>query len=148
MDGNSSPNKKCWNLPDLRPMINTNFTKCSGKAGLDFMSRYQLLYDEHQRSLQSDFDEMRIKHACEESGEDVDECCEVVASLPGSPSWQNDVERRMSHNAAARAVQQMHPVWCLDCQENLIAIGCANGRLEFWEASTGTFKVTKHHLLI
>jgi hypothetical protein len=37
--------------------------------------------------------------------------------------------------------QQTPPIWCLDCHENLIAIGCANGRLEFWEGTTGTFKV-------
>nr|CAD7460238.1 unnamed protein product [Timema tahoe] len=33
------------------------------------------------------------------------------------------------------------PIWCVDCEENLIVVGCANGRLEFWEGSTGTFKV-------
>nr|CAD7427831.1 unnamed protein product [Timema monikensis] len=32
------------------------------------------------------------------------------------------------------------PIWCVDCEENLIVVGCANGRLEFWEGSTGTFK--------
>jgi hypothetical protein len=37
--------------------------------------------------------------------------------------------------------QQKPPIWCLDCHENLVAIGCANGRLEFWEGTTGTFKV-------
>lgn len=33
------------------------------------------------------------------------------------------------------------PIWCIDCQENLIAVGCANGRLEIWEARTGKLKV-------
>ncbi|XP_053676594.1 sterol regulatory element-binding protein cleavage-activating protein [Anopheles nili] len=32
------------------------------------------------------------------------------------------------------------PVWCLDFLDNLIVIGCANGRLEFWEGSSGSFK--------
>ncbi|XP_065352415.1 sterol regulatory element-binding protein cleavage-activating protein [Cloeon dipterum] len=32
------------------------------------------------------------------------------------------------------------PIWCIDCQSNQIVIGCANGRLELWEATTGKFK--------
>ncbi|XP_061509303.1 sterol regulatory element-binding protein cleavage-activating protein [Anopheles gambiae] len=39
--------------------------------------------------------------------------------------------------------QQQHhvsPIWCLDFLDNLIVIGCADGRLEFWEGSSGSFK--------
>ncbi|CRK90733.1 CLUMA_CG004425, isoform A [Clunio marinus] len=32
------------------------------------------------------------------------------------------------------------PIWALDFIDNLIAIGCADGRLEFWEGTTGSFK--------
>lgn len=32
------------------------------------------------------------------------------------------------------------PVWTLDFTDNLIVIGCACGRLEFWEATTGTLR--------
>uniref|UniRef100_A0A336MGS4 Sterol regulatory element-binding protein cleavage-activating protein n=1 Tax=Culicoides sonorensis TaxID=179676 RepID=A0A336MGS4_CULSO len=32
------------------------------------------------------------------------------------------------------------PIWCLDFQDNLIVIGCADGRLEFWEGMSGNFK--------
>jgi hypothetical protein len=42
---------------------------------------------------------------------------------------------------------QRPPIWCLDCHENLVAVGCANGRLEFWEGTTGTFKVVDQSLL-
>ncbi|KYQ48506.1 Sterol regulatory element-binding protein cleavage-activating protein [Trachymyrmex zeteki] len=31
-------------------------------------------------------------------------------------------------------------IWCMDYQENLIVVGCANGSLEFWEGTTGRFK--------
>jgi hypothetical protein len=34
------------------------------------------------------------------------------------------------------------PVWCIDCQSNQIVIGCSNGRLELWEATSGKFKVS------
>lgn len=32
------------------------------------------------------------------------------------------------------------PIWALDFIDNLIAIGCADGRLEFWEGTTGSIK--------
>lgn len=32
------------------------------------------------------------------------------------------------------------PIWALDFIDNLIAIGCADGRLEFWEGTTGRIK--------
>uniref|UniRef100_A0A1A9WHD4 Sterol regulatory element-binding protein cleavage-activating protein n=1 Tax=Glossina brevipalpis TaxID=37001 RepID=A0A1A9WHD4_9MUSC len=36
------------------------------------------------------------------------------------------------------------PVWCLDSFDNLIAVGCANGRIEFWEIPGGVLKCTYH----
>lgn len=33
-------------------------------------------------------------------------------------------------------------IWCLDFVDNLVAVGCADGRLEFWEGSTGHEKVS------
>ncbi|KOX73423.1 Sterol regulatory element-binding protein cleavage-activating protein [Melipona quadrifasciata] len=35
---------------------------------------------------------------------------------------------------------EVSPIWCMDYQENLIVVGCANGSLEFWEGTTGKFK--------
>lgn len=32
------------------------------------------------------------------------------------------------------------PIWCLDFQDNLIVVGCADGRIEFWEGMSGNFK--------
>lgn len=32
------------------------------------------------------------------------------------------------------------PIWALDFIDNLIVIGCADGRMEFWEGTTGSFK--------
>ncbi|GLH11360.1 F-box/WD repeat-containing protein 7 [Gryllus bimaculatus] len=43
-------------------------------------------------------------------------------------------------NIVLSDVQSVPPIWCLDCHENLIAIGCASGRIEFWEGSTGKLK--------
>lgn len=36
--------------------------------------------------------------------------------------------------------QEASSIWCVDYQDNLIVIGCANGSVEFWEGTTGNFK--------
>ncbi|XP_073814075.1 SREBP cleavage activating protein [Musca autumnalis] len=36
------------------------------------------------------------------------------------------------------------PVWCLDYFDHLIAVGCANGRIELWEMPSGVLKCTYH----
>lgn len=33
-------------------------------------------------------------------------------------------------------------IWCMDIMDDIIVIGCSNGRLEFWEASSGKLKVS------
>ncbi|XP_064647832.1 sterol regulatory element-binding protein cleavage-activating protein-like [Lineus longissimus] len=32
------------------------------------------------------------------------------------------------------------PIWCLACRDNLIVVGCGNGRIEFWDALEGKLK--------
>lgn len=39
------------------------------------------------------------------------------------------------------------PIWCLDYVDFLIVIGCADGRLEFWEGITGNLKVSSKHFI-
>lgn len=36
------------------------------------------------------------------------------------------------------------PIWCLDYMDNLIVIGCADGKLEFWDTTTSTLRVSLH----
>ena len=33
------------------------------------------------------------------------------------------------------------PIWCIDCCDNVIAVGCSDGEIEFWECSTGNLLV-------
>lgn len=49
------------------------------------------------------------------------------------------LQRSVSVNLHERA---WTPIWCLDYLDNLIVIGCADGRMEFWEGTTGTLKVS------
>lgn len=44
-----------------------------------------------------------------------------------------------------RKVIKESPVWCMDFCNDLIILGCADGRLEFWEASTGKLMVSIVH---
>ncbi|XP_065216116.1 sterol regulatory element-binding protein cleavage-activating protein [Planococcus citri] len=32
------------------------------------------------------------------------------------------------------------PIWCIDCKDNIVVLGCVDGCLEFWECSTGIMK--------
>lgn len=34
------------------------------------------------------------------------------------------------------------PIWCLDYMDNLIVIGCADGKLEFWDTTTSSLRVS------
>lgn len=74
--------------------------------------------------------ERRLSHTCFH--------CYPPTEVNGQHTRESCGERGL---ATDNTVQQMAPIWCLDCHENLIVVGCANGRLEFWEGSTGTFKV-------
>lgn len=52
-----------------------------------------------------------------------------------------DMESAANSNWRARAMSES-PVWCMDFCNNLIVLGCSDGRLEFWEASTGKLIVS------
>lgn len=43
----------------------------------------------------------------------------------------------------SRRVPHPSPIWCLDYYEGLIAVGCADGRIELWESTTGLMKVSR-----
>ncbi|CAG9814063.1 unnamed protein product [Phaedon cochleariae] len=58
------------------------------------------------------------------------------SSLKSDVSSRSDSARDSSNFSECR----LSPIWCMDYQDNLIVIGCADGRLEFWEAMTGKLK--------
>lgn len=37
--------------------------------------------------------------------------------------------------------EEVPPVWCMDCQENLVVLGTGAGRLEIWDSFSGYLKV-------
>lgn len=36
---------------------------------------------------------------------------------------------------------EVSQVWCMDYSDNLIAVGCSDGQIEFWEGTTGKLRV-------
>ncbi|KAF4532599.1 hypothetical protein B566_EDAN013377 [Ephemera danica] len=135
-----------WKMTDLRPNINTNFSsprsnkfrnfEPGAENGYDFTRYRNSIYDED-----SD-DETYIMTGSMSSTSEV-QASSNDASVPEPPSTPEGLcEQGRYPCASAANVSQMDPppVWCMDCQENLVVLGCANGRLEFWEASTGAFK--------
>ncbi|KAG8338714.1 hypothetical protein J6590_000393 [Homalodisca vitripennis] len=43
---------------------------------------------------------------------------------------------------------RISPIWCLDCQNNLIVVGCASGHIEIWEATSGKCKSANFDLAV
>ncbi|XP_066601673.1 sterol regulatory element-binding protein cleavage-activating protein isoform X2 [Prorops nasuta] len=122
-----------YDLPDLKPAINFKFSTVKYSPlqknydqGFDFGDKYRRLLDDHNRSI----DEMQRS----ESGETLSVFCGRMThtSTDSMTSLSTDKTVQMSHTIS--------PIWCMDYQENLIVVGCANGSLEFWEGTTGRFK--------
>jgi len=123
--------ESAYDLPDLKPAINIKFSSVkytpsqkNYEQGFDFGERYKILLEEHNKSI----DRMQESEAREQL------VPVRLNNLAGSTSFINtDGTIQTSHIISA--------IWCMDYQENLIVVGCANGSLEFWEGTTGKFKV-------
>ena len=115
-----------FDFPDLRSTINTRFASAkldrgtrNYENGFDFGDKYRQIFAEHKRLRE----ELEKKEGdCWFGG------CEVTDSPTSVGS--------------SRVALEISPIWCMDYLENLIVVGCANGTLEFWEGTTGKFKVT------
>lgn len=50
--------------------------------------------------------------------------------------WENR-SKKMSENEICVNSQ----IWCVDCNENVVVLGCADGSLQFWDLYRGILKV-------
>jgi WD40 repeat protein len=123
-----------YDLPDLKPEINMKFSSIkytpsqkNYDQGFDFGERYRTLMEQHNKSIE----EMQ-------KSETRDNVSIGRLNISDSTSSINTDRTITSHVISA--------IWCMDYQENLIVVGCANGSLEFWEGTTGKFKVS-HEIL-
>ncbi|XP_062599956.1 sterol regulatory element-binding protein cleavage-activating protein-like [Saccostrea cucullata] len=115
--------------PESSPSLDKSVSQLSGvvSAGFDFQSRFQPLYDEHAQFLRENPVE------------------EEVFSEIRSRSWSaGDHPLTTEHDAAlfdsGFEGNQAPAIWCLACFEGLIVAGCGNGRIEFWESTSGSLK--------
>lgn len=131
-----------YDIPDLKSTVDIRFssmkftpTQQSYDQGFDYGERYRALLEKHNKSLE----EMEMSRTREQPNISVARLNN--RGLIDSTSTVN-TERvtQISHVVPA--------IWCMDYQENLIVVGCANGSLEFWEGTTGRFKVRYNYLPI
>lgn len=125
-----------YDLPDLKPAINIKFSSMKYTApqqnydqGFDFGERYRTLLQEHNKSIE----EMQKSEKTREQ-----------SNAPAGRLNNYGLVGSISSINTDRTIQTSHAIsaiWCMDYQENLIVVGCANGSLEFWEGTTGRFKV-------
>lgn len=132
-----------FDLPDLRPSINTKFTSTkfamsplrhqNYEHGFDFGDQYKQLFEEHRKNTISD---------------NVYRTYSNEHLISGSPRLDRindltDSANSLNTEKTIQSTYEVSSIWCMDYQENLIVIGCANGTLEFWEGTTGKFKVNR-----
>ncbi|XP_044267685.1 sterol regulatory element-binding protein cleavage-activating protein [Tribolium madens] len=116
-------------FPRLKQRINTNFSnvkeQCSSyNAKADFLKTYRELY--FYRNLPKAKNRKEINRAKENK------------SISFSESNQKFSDN--GHTKVDNCDAKLSPIWCMDYLENLIVLGCADGRLEFWEGSSGRLK--------
>lgn len=157
MKANGWTGRKSGDLtfPDLRSSINTNFSSLASsphslsaddsKSGYDFGSKYRELFQLHR--LSCDLSSSTL------DSEDVSEDCSygsLNSSAPQnsfiSPQLSVDEFAYRRSSAEDPIPVPVPPVWCIDCRENIVVLGCADGRLEFWEGASGRFKVGQSYL--
>lgn len=55
-------------------------------------------------------------------------------------SEQNEWECR-SKKISENEISINSQIWCVDCNENVVVLGCADGSLQFWDLYKGVLKV-------
>ncbi|XP_055390295.1 sterol regulatory element-binding protein cleavage-activating protein [Condylostylus longicornis] len=57
-----------------------------------------------------------------------------------SESQMRNFINNTTNNCGRISKKRFSPIWCMDYLNNIVALGCANGRIEFWEIPTGILK--------
>lgn len=55
---------------------------------------------------------------------------------PDNNEWKNR-SKKISENE----ISVISQIWCVDCNENVVVLGCADGSLQFWDLYKGILKV-------
>lgn len=132
----------------LRTSLKFDFQSTSQRNRID--SDYSSIKNDFQKSFDKYFEPVSIK------SESFD--AEILQGSAPTPSHLNNnnfnhvnVNGKMHNGTSSESINSLtlstssksyntSPIWALDFIDNLIVIGCADGRLEFWEGTTGSFK--------
>nr|XP_023029446.1 sterol regulatory element-binding protein cleavage-activating protein-like [Leptinotarsa decemlineata] len=165
-DSSSPPKDETLTFPRLLNKINTDFSHHIGDSPAytdskyDFNKSYRYFYFNHNFDVRLRHkydcvkDDMAKRTSIEEnihkkrrSIDDNDESEVSFKSEYSQSGWKRDVNNSSVNGRASINNDQsnfscckLSPVWCMDYQDNLIVIGCADGRLEFWEGTTAKLK--------
>lgn len=112
-------------IPALQRKINCNFKQTSTppinskQSGFNFTTTYNKLFLDRVEDLSA----------------------ESVQQNKSEKSERTSFQSDSLESEDAEQLTGLPPIWCLDYVDNLIVLGCADGRIEFWEGSTANFKV-------
>ncbi|XP_060568692.1 sterol regulatory element-binding protein cleavage-activating protein-like [Ruditapes philippinarum] len=106
----------------------------TGKKGYDFQQQFGELYNEHSKFLE----EKRIHD--ENKRQYLELSHESRASRSKSWSEGDHTLSDTSMNDSSNLELAPSPIWCLACRGNVVIAGCGNGKIEFWDSTTGALK--------
>lgn len=130
-------------FPDLSPAIDLHFHQSSqstGSPGSNPFSHFERYYQEHwQRRARK-----------------TSECVEQAGRCPaGHSSTEHLVASREGRNMSCGSIsapsltgqvplegEELPPIWCLECQNALVLVGCGSGRVEVWDMYSCLLKVS------
>lgn len=105
----------------------------------EFQKSYEKYFEIIPTKLSSNDHEMMNSSSTSIDGKHVS-----YYSANKSSSSSNNALNRINSSDSVNYMQQQNmkssPIWSLDFIDNLIVIGCADGRLEFWEGTTGSLR--------
>lgn len=145
-----SPPSRDETFPRLLNRINTDFS-CIKDINLspsdskyNFNKSYRHYYFNHDYDVKLKNCEKAFKR--QSVGENLrgapsDSNCEINSKRDSVSGGKVNFHRETSGGSNFNATG-FSPVWCMDYVDNLIVVGCADGRLEFWEGTTGKLKVS------
>ncbi|XP_017777723.1 PREDICTED: sterol regulatory element-binding protein cleavage-activating protein isoform X2 [Nicrophorus vespilloides] len=155
-----SRDENFMSFPSLRNKINTNFSNFTLEPvtntgdSYDFGDQYRELYANHSNKLKQRHYDGTGWLQCERNysepenfsdrytGANRSSAIDIRNSRHYSKDYMASMNSPKSVNGVSHNVcdYKVPPIWCIDFVDNLIVIGCANGRVEFWEGTTAKFK--------
>lgn len=142
-------------FPDLSPAIDLHFhqsTPATESPGSNPFSHFDKYYQEHRRLLREE-EEHRQRRARKTS-----DCVEQAGRCllgHSTSSTEHVGASRESRNLSSGSIsaptllgqvslewEEVPPIWCLECQNALVLVGCGSGRVEVWDMYSCLLKVS------